>query len=88
MKKYLKKTEKVMKKIKIPIGACATTTNFSTIKISILKFYCRGVSHEKKQCFWTISPLPPTPTPLKSANFIFIVVSLSLILGKALRVVL
>ena len=53
------------------------TTNFSTIKFALSKFYCRGVSHENLR-FGTISSLLPRPAPLRSANSIFIVVSPSL----------
>ena len=57
---------------------------------SLSKFYCRDVSHEKKR-FGQFSSLPPCPhPPLKSANFIYIVVSVSLIslcvyLGKPFK---
>ena len=39
------------------VGACAMTTNFSTIKFALSKFYCRGASHEK-QHFGRFSSLP------------------------------
>ena len=53
------------------------TTNFSTIKLALSKFCCRGVSHEKQR-FGRFSCLPPRRPPSKSENFIFIVVSPSL----------
>ena len=40
------------------LGACAMTTNYSTIKFVLPKFYCRGVSHEKT-ALWTIFSLCP-----------------------------
>ena len=43
------------------------TTNFSTIKIALSKFCCRGVSHENKR-FWTIllsAPKAPPPSKVK-----------------------
>ena len=41
------------------------TTNFSTIKFALSKFYCRGVSHEKQR-FWTILlSAHKTPPPQK-----------------------
>ena len=52
------------------------TTKFLDNKIAISKFYCRGVSHEKQR-IWPILSLPPKAPPLNTANFIFIVVSLS-----------
>ena len=54
------------------------TTTFLDNKICTFKiFYCRGVSHEKQR-FWTIVLSAPKASPLKSENYIFIVVSPSL----------
>ena len=68
---------------------CTMTTNVSTIKFALSKMYCHGVSHEKKEnsVFGRFSSLPPMPPPpLNIANFIFIVVSPSLIvIGTDLR---
>ena len=57
------------------------TTEFLDNKICTFKICCRGVSHEKNSVFGRFSSLPPRPPPLKSENFIFIVVSPSLTLG-------
>ena len=46
------------------------TTKFLDNKIALSKFYCRGVA-------------PQAHPPLTSANFVFIVVLPSLILGSA-----
>ena len=55
------------------------TTQFLDNIICTFKFYCHGFSHErKKQLFGQFSSQLPHPTPLKHANFIFIVVSQSL----------
>ena len=60
------------------------TTNFSTIKFALSKLYCRGVSHGKNSVLDDF-PLCPQglPPPSKSENFIFIVVSPSLILSSS-----
>ena len=55
------------------------TTKFATINFALSKFYCRDVSHNKKTAFLDDFPLcPQGPPPLRSENFIFIVVSPSL----------
>ena len=59
------------------------TTKILDNKICTFNFFCRGVSHEKKQRFGRFSSLPPRP-PSKSEHFIFIVVSLSLIACPAI----
>ena len=55
------------------LGACATTTNFSTVKFALSKFYCRGDSHKKKKktAFWTIFLSTPKAPPLKKRKFYF-----------------
>ena len=56
------------------------TKNFSTTKFALSKCYCRGASREKKNSVLDDFPLcPQSPSPLKTVNFIFIVVSPSLI---------
>ena len=63
-----------------PLGACAMTTKFldcTNFKLKILLSW----RFPRKTGFWDDIPVrPPTPPPLKNANFIFIVVSPSLIL--------
>ena len=54
-----------------------TTKFLDNEKFALSKFYRRGVSHEKQR-FWTIFLSALRPPPLKSENFTFIVVSLSL----------
>ena len=46
------------------------TTNFSTIKFALSKFYCRGVSHEKQR-FWTICLSAPQSPPPQKGKFYF-----------------
>ena len=55
------------------LGACTMTTNFSTIKFAISKFYCRDVSHEKKNtAFWTIFlSAPQCPSPQKPKFYFY-----------------
>ena len=45
--------------------------NVSTVKFAISKFYCHGVSHEKKTAFWTILLFAPKAPPLKNRKFYF-----------------
>ena len=60
------------------IGACVMTTKLLDNKISTFKIWL-SLRFPRRTAFWTISSLPPTaPPPLKTANFIFIVVSPSL----------
>ena len=60
------------------LGACAMTTKFLDNKICTIKISFSWL-FPRKATFLDISPLcPHAPTPLKSANFIFMVVSQSL----------
>ena len=65
------------------------TTNFSTIRFALSKFYCRGVSHENKKNSAVLDDFPlcrQGPPPSKSENYIFIVVSPSLSIFEDVRV--
>ena len=57
-------------KLLLPDSFCGRVKwqqNFSTTKIALSKFYCRGVCHEKKQRFWTIFlSAPKAPPPSKA----------------------
>ena len=50
---------------------------FSTIRFAISKFYCRGVSHEKKKnsVFGQISSLTPISPPPSKAQILFLLSS-------------
>ena len=60
------------------LGACTMTTNFSTMKLALSKFFCSGVP-KKNSVFGRFSSLPPIPPPpSKTQMFIFSIVSPSL----------
>ena len=49
--------------------------NFSTIKFGLSKFYCRGVSHEKKNSVLDDFPLCPQGHPPQKAKILFLLSS-------------
>ena len=67
------------------VGACAMTTKFLDNKICTFKILLSWRFPRKKHVFGRFASLPPNPHPLRKANFIFIVVSLSLTEGEQTR---